>query len=71
MIGVGSVLLSGKLGAISEMNAEWMLMVTVVLILHIIAVLIILTKLKQKGSPLFPMSKAELRKDKQWLEEEK
>ncbi len=71
VIGVGSVLLSGKLGALSELHIEWMVMAAIVLILHIVVVLVVLMNLKEKRAPLFSMSKAELRKDKQWLEEEK
>lgn len=69
LVGIGSILLKGRLGAISEANAEWLIMAALLLVLHIFAIMLLLMRLKEKGESLFPMSKAELNKDKQWLEE--
>jgi len=71
VIGLGSVLLSGNLGIISEKGAEWILVGGIVFLGHVIAGLIFMLKLKQREGELFVMTKAELKKDKEWLQENK
>ena len=68
-IGLGSVLLNDQLGVISEWNAEWLLLLLFATVLHLVAILLLILKLKQKSdTPFFAATKSEFKRDKQWLE---
>ncbi|MDB9741550.1 phage holin family protein [Akkermansiaceae bacterium] len=67
-IGLGAVLLNGKLGVISELGAEWLVFLFASIVFHVIAILVVLLKLKKKpDGELFEITKLELNRDKQWL----
>lgn len=72
LIGAGSNLLQGKIPQIEKYIGTWPIITGALFILHIIAAVIFIDKLRKAGKqPLFSLTKSELEKDKQWLQEMK
>jgi len=72
LIGAGSNLLKGRLPQIEEYIGTWPIITTALFIIHILGAVIFIDKIKKLGSqPLFQLTKNELEKDKQWLQEMK
>lgn len=70
VISIGAFWIHGKLGSQLDYLAEWAIVGGAVLAFHVIVLLILVKKLKEKaGFELFAMTKSELKKDKEWLEE--
>lgn len=72
LIGVGTQLLQGHIPQLEEHVGTWPIVTTILFLLHIIIAVIFIDKLKKAGNtPLFTLTKSELEKDKQWLQEMK
>lgn len=70
LVGVGSKLLEGKLSSIEQHVGTWPIVTFGLLIIHLLVVFIFLDKLKTAGKKaLFTHTKAELEKDKLWLQQ--
>lgn len=70
LIGVGAKLLEGELSVIEGYVGTWPIVTFGLLLLHLLFVFIFLDKLKTASKKaLFTHSKAELEKDKQWLQQ--
>ncbi len=70
LIGVGTKLLEGKLSSVEECVGTWPIVTFGLLLLHLLFVFIFLDKLKTASKKvLFSHTKAEIEKDKQWLQQ--
>lgn len=64
-----SCLIAGAIGALHHFTQiSWWLAALAFGVLHALAALIFLNKLKQKSAPLFPVTKAEFEKDRLWMQ---
>lgn len=72
IIGAGTRLIEGKIPQLEQYIGTWPIITAALFFLHIIIAVIFIDKLKKSGNnPLFPLTKSELEKDKQWLQEMK
>ena len=72
LITMGAHYLEGSFGGLGEAIGDWPCVAILVIKLHILVLLILVAKLKKKADfELFSVTKSELQKDKQWLEENK
>lgn len=70
IIGAGSAILKGNLPAIEQHIGTWPIITLALLLLHLLGVFIFLDKLKNASKQaFFTLTKAELEKDKLWLQE--
>lgn len=70
LVGVGSKLLEGNLTSLEQHIGTWPIVTLGLLIIHLLFVFIFLDKLKTAGKKtLFTHTKAELEKDKLWLQQ--
>ncbi len=70
LIGVGSELLEGKLSSVEEIFGTWPIVTFGLFLVHLLFVFIFLDKLKTASKyVLFSHTKAEIEKDKQWLQQ--
>ena len=70
IVGVGAKLLEGNLPAVEQHIGTWPIITLALLLLHLLGVFIFLDKIKSAGKKaFFTLTKAELEKDKLWLQE--
>lgn len=70
LIGVGAKLIEGQLPAVEQHIGTWPIITLALLLVHLLGVFIFLDKLKNAGKKtFFTLTKAELEKDKLWLQE--
>ena len=70
LIGVGCKLLEGKMSGVEEIVGTWPIVTFGFFLVHLLFVFIFLDKLKTASKKLlFSHTKAEIEKDKQWLQQ--
>jgi len=70
LIGIGTKLLEGTMAPIEEHIGTWPIVALILLILHLLLLFIFIDKLKSSSRiELFKISKEELQKDKQWIQQ--
>jgi uncharacterized membrane protein YqjE len=70
LVGVGSELLEGKMSGLEKFVGTWPIVTFGLFLVHLLFVFIFLDKLKTSSKKvLFSHTKAEIEKDKQWLQQ--
>lgn len=70
LVGAGTQLLEGKINILEQHIGTWPVVTLGLFIVHLLLVVVFIDKLKAKSNEvLFAITKAELEKDKQWLQQ--